>query len=179
MALRIVARRRSCSAHFLEDGRCGIARDDRHGNNDAACCFDLFPADDLIAGPIAALDKHVGEKCGNDFARRGLAENHDAVHALKRGKNFRAFVFWKNRPTRAFEFSDARVAIDANDKRFAEGAGLFEALNVTGMEQVKAAVGENDAASIAFLAAKPQNRFLYAENARMQKFSPRSDGQVA
>jgi hypothetical protein len=31
------------------------------------------------------------------------------------------------------------------------------------MKQVKAAVGENDAAAIAFVAAKPQNRFLQCQ----------------
>jgi hypothetical protein len=31
---------------------------------------------------------------------------------------------------------------------------------VAGMEQVKATIGEDDAATVAFLAAKPQNRFL-------------------
>jgi len=39
------------------------------------------------------------------------------------------------------------------------------------MKQIEAAVGKDDAAAIAFLAAKPQNRFLHAENARMQKIS--------
>jgi hypothetical protein len=40
------------------------------------------------------------------------------------------------------------------------------------MEDVEAAVGKNDATSVAFLAAKPQNRFVQSEYRRMtQAFS--------
>ena len=43
------------------------------------------------------------------------------------------------------------------------------------MKQVKAAVGEDDAAAVAFLAAKPQNRFLECQNRRIQKVSIRPE----
>jgi hypothetical protein len=39
------------------------------------------------------------------------------------------------------------------------------------MKQVKAAVGENDAAAVAFVASKPQNRFVQSENCRIQRVS--------
>jgi hypothetical protein len=43
---------------------------------------------------------------------------------------------------------------------------------VARMEHVEAAVGENDATSVAFLAAKPQNRFVQSQYRRMsQRFS--------
>jgi hypothetical protein len=44
---------------------------------------------------------------------------------------------------------------------------LFEAANVAGMEDVEAAIGEHNAATVAFLTAKPQNRFVQSENRRM------------
>jgi hypothetical protein len=40
------------------------------------------------------------------------------------------------------------------------------------MKQVKAAVGENDAAAVAFLPAKPQNRLLKCQDSRIQRISP-------
>ena len=46
---------------------------------------------------------------------------------------------------------------------------------MAGMKQIKATVGEYHT-TIAFLAAKPQNRFLHAENTRMQEISP---GRIA
>jgi hypothetical protein len=39
------------------------------------------------------------------------------------------------------------------------------------MKQVKAAVGEDDAAAVAFVAAKPQNRFLQCKDCRIQRVS--------
>jgi hypothetical protein len=45
------------------------------------------------------------------------------------------------------------------------------------MKQVKAAVGEDDAATVAFLAAKPHNRFLKCQCCRMQRVSMRAGKQ--
>jgi hypothetical protein len=42
------------------------------------------------------------------------------------------------------------------------------------MQQVKAAVGENEATAVAFLAAKPQNRFLQREDRTAQRVSMRA-----
>jgi len=35
---------------------------------------------------------------------------------------------------------------------------------VAGVEQIKTAIGENDAAAVAFLTAKPHNRFLKCQD---------------
>ncbi len=75
-------------------------------------------------------------------------------------------LFWNQRAACAFQLAHAGVAIHADDERVAEIAGLLEAANVAGMQHVEAAVGENDAASVAFLAAKPQNRFVQSEYRR-------------
>jgi hypothetical protein len=45
---------------------------------------------------------------------------------------------------------------------------------MAGMQQVKAAVGENEAAAVAFLTAKPQNRFLQREDRTVQRVSMRA-----
>jgi hypothetical protein len=179
MALRIVSRWRSSGAHFIEDGGCRISRHDRNGNDAPTCSLDLFPADNLIAGPVAAFDEHVRKQRADDFAWSWLVENNDGVHTFERGKNFRALEFRKNRTAGAFEFADASVAVDPDNERITKRASLLEALNVAWVKQVEAAVRKDDDAPIAFLAAKPQNHFLHAENARMQKLSPRSDGKFA
>jgi len=46
---------------------------------------------------------------------------------------------------------------------------------MAGMEQIKTAVGEDDAAAVAFLAAKPQNRFLKCQDCRLQRVSMRAE----
>src|SRR5205823_12615570 len=62
--------------------------------------------------------------------------------------------------TFAFQLTYTRVAVQSNDEHISQRARQFQATNVPGMKEVKAAVGEDDAAAVAFLAAKPQNRFL-------------------
>ena len=49
---------------------------------------------------------------------------------------------------------------------------MLQAADVAGVKQVEAAVGEHDAAAVAFLAAKPQNRLLQSEDG-IQKVSVR------
>jgi hypothetical protein len=43
------------------------------------------------------------------------------------------------------------------------------------MKQIKAAVREDDDAAVAFLAAKPQNRFLECQDCRVQRVSMRAE----
>jgi hypothetical protein len=73
----------------------------------------------------------------------------------------------------AFEVFDTGVAIPADDQRFAQAARLLQAANMAGVEQIEAAVGEDDAAAIAFPAAKPQNRLLQCEDG-IQRVSVRA-----
>jgi hypothetical protein len=56
--------------------------------------------------------------------------------------------------------ANTRVTIEPDNQHVTQLASQFEAAKMAGMKQVKAAVGEDDAAPIAFVAAKPQNRFF-------------------
>jgi hypothetical protein len=47
------------------------------------------------------------------------------------------------------------------------------------MQQIETAIGEDDAAAVAFLAAKPQNRFLESKNLRVQRNSMKSHAKTA
>ncbi len=143
VASGILVRRRTSGAHLCQYGGGGIAFDNRNGNNAAAGGFDFFPADNLIPGPIAAFDEYIGQKRGDDFARRQFVENDDGVHTLEGRKNFCSFELRQNGPARAFQFAHAGIAVDANDKGIAKGASLFEALNMSRMQKVEAAIGEN------------------------------------
>jgi len=165
---------RTGSAHFRKNRGRGISGNDWHGNDAPAGGFNFFPADDLIAGPVAAFDENVGQQRGDGFARSEFLKNDDGVHTFEGREDFRAFEFRQDRATRAFQFADARVAVDTDDERVAKRARLFQALNVARMQKVEAAVRKDDAAAVAFLAAKPQNRFLDGQNTRMQEISRRT-----
>ena len=93
---------------------------------------------------------------------RGVSsiENHHCVDAFECRKDFSAFVLRDQRSALAFELANAGVAINANDEHIAKLACLLERSNVPWMQHIETAVCENDAASVAFLAAKPQNRFV-------------------
>jgi len=50
---------------------------------------------------------------------------------------------------------------------------------VAGMQQIETAVGEDYAAAVAFLAAKPQNRFVESQNLRIQRNSMKAHVKIA
>src|SRR6266478_6067030 len=158
------ARRRNAVAYFLQDFRGGVAGHDGHRHDAAARRLHFFAANNLVSRPVATLDENVGKQSGDDALRRQIVEDHDGVNALQRGENFRAFALRNHRAPLAFELIDAGVAVQADDERVAEAARLLQAADVARMQQIKAAVGEDDAASIAFPAAKPQNRLLQCED---------------
>ncbi len=160
MASGFHARGGSAFADLSKNFRGGIARDHRNGNNTAASGFHFFASDDLVARPVAAFYKHIGKEAGDDFARCGLVENHNRVHGFERGEDFGTLAFRQDWTAGAFQLANAGVTVETDNQRVSESAGLLEAADVAGMQQIEAAVGEDNAAAVAFLAAKPQNRFL-------------------
>jgi hypothetical protein len=158
-------------SNFSQNGSRGIARHDGNGDDAAAGGFHFFATDDLIAGPITAFYEDVREKRGNQFARRRRVEDHHGVDALQRHEDFRALALRDDRTAFAFQLPHAGVAIEPDDERITQFARQLQAADVAGVQQVEAAVGKNDAAAVAFLAAKPQNRFLERQDRWMQRVS--------
>jgi hypothetical protein len=151
-------------SNFSQDGGCGIAGHDRNGDDAAAGGFHFLATNDLIAGPIATLYEHIREKRGNQFARRWGIENHHGVYTLQRREDFRSLAFGDDRAAFAFQLADTSVTVEPDDERVTQFARLLQAANVTGMKKVEAALGENNAATVAILAAESQNRFLKRKN---------------
>jgi len=137
-----------------------VACDYVHQNHFTAGGFNLFAADDLIAGPVAAFDQNIGKQGGNGFARREFIKNHHGIHTLKAREDFSALLLGNHRTPFPFQDADTFVAIDADDERVAECARGFEQLDVAGVQQVEASVGEDDALGVAFRGGKPQNNFF-------------------
>src|ERR1700739_243170 len=76
------ARRRNAVADFVQYFGGGVAGHHGHRYDAAASRLHLFAADNLITGPIATFDEHVGEQSRDDALRRQVVENHYAVNAL-------------------------------------------------------------------------------------------------
>jgi alkylhydroperoxidase family enzyme len=173
------ARGTSAFADLSEDGRGGVTRDYGNGNDAAASGFYFFAADDLIAGPVAAFYQHIRKQAGDEFLWRQIIENHDRVDAFQRSENFGTFAFRQERTPGAFQLADTGITVEANDERIPETASLLEAADVPGVQQIETAVGENDLAAVAFLAAKPQNRLLKSQNLRIQRDSMNARAKTA
>src|SRR5712692_7884605 len=160
-------------ADFFQDFGGGVAGDHRSRDDASAGSFHFFAPDDLVVGPIAALDEHVGKQARDDFARSQVVKNDDGVDGFEGGEDFRALAFGNNRAALALELANAGVAVEADNQDVAQSAGLLETADVAGMQQVEAAVGEDEAAAVAFCGSKPQNRLLKCED-RIQRISMRA-----
>jgi len=165
-------------ADFLQNLGCRIAGDDRNGYNTAAGGFDFLPANDLVAGPVVTLDQNVGKEPGNHFTRGQSVEDDDSINAFERGEDFRAFAFDDDGTPFALQLPYACIAVQSDDQSVTQFARQLEDANVPRMEEIKAAVCKNDPAAVAFLAAKPQNRFVESEHCGVQGISKREQLQV-
>jgi hypothetical protein len=163
--------------NFLQHGAGRIAGDNGDGNDAASGRFHFFAAHDLVAGPIAAFCQDVGEQARNEFAGSEVIENHDGIHTFQGRENFGTLAFGDDGTAFALELPHAGITVQPDDERVSPFARQLQAADVAGMQQVEAAVGENDAATVAFLAAKPQNRFLKSEDGRVQRISMEARGK--
>ena len=165
------ARGRNALADSSQNFRRRITGNEGDRKDAAAGGLDFFPAHDLISGPVAALHQHIGEQPRDNFPRRDLIENDNRIHALERGENLCPLARRQDRPTLPFQLAHACVTIQADDQGVTKLASLFENTDVARMQQIEAAIGENDAAAVAFRGAKPHNRFLQSQNRRWQSIS--------
>ena len=97
---------------------------------------------------------------------------------LERRENFGALAFRQNGTAFAFQSTHAGVAIETDDQRITQSASLFEAADMPRMQQIEATIGEDDTAAVAFLAAKPHNRFLKSQNTRVQRNSMKAQAKT-
>jgi hypothetical protein len=140
----------------------------QHGNSNNAPTrgFDFFTANNLVYWPISTFNQYVGKQSNDDLARCGLVENNHGVHAFQSGQDFGSFIFLVRRSVCTLQICDCGVAVQADDQRIPEFTRSLQYMDVARMQDIEATVGEHHAASVAFLAAKPQNRFVQSENRR-------------
>jgi len=152
---------------------------DWKGNNATASGFDLLPANDLVVRPITTLHQHVWKEPGDHFARRQSIEYDDRIHTFQRRKDFRAFGLGEDGAPLAFQLPYTCIAVESHDQRVTQFPSLLEAADMPRMQEIKAAIGENHSPTVAFLAAKPQNRLLKCEYSRIQRISVRTQARMS
>ena len=173
------ARSARAFSDLLQNIRGRVTGHDRNGNNATAGGFDLLPANDLVVRPITTLHQHVRKEPGDHFARRQLIKYDDRIHTLQRRKDFRAFALGEDGTPLAFQLPNTCIAVESYDQRVTQFPSLLEAADVPRMQEIKAAIGENHSATVAFIAAKPQNRLLKSEYSRVQRISMRTQERMS
>ena len=126
-----------------------------NGDDPAAVPFDDRLADDRVRLPVAALDEDVRPQAANERQRRIVVEHGDVVDGLHRCEQGHATVLVHDRPGRAFQAPDRCVAVDCDDQDVAARLGLRQRVDVADVQQVEAAVGEDDGLSLAPEAGQP------------------------
>src|SRR6266540_237768 len=85
----------------------------------------LVAPDDPVEVPIAALDQHVGQQRGDDFARRRPVEDRHVINAIERGHHFGALVLVEDRALLAFQLAHRTVAVERDYQRVSEPPRLL------------------------------------------------------
>jgi hypothetical protein len=102
---------------------------------------------------------------------RQFIEYDDRVHALQRRKDFGTFTLSDDGAPLTFQLPHARIGVQPNDQRVTQFPRLFQAADMPRMQKIKTAICENYSPAVAFIPAKPQNRFLKCEHCRVQRIS--------
>lgn len=144
---KIANRRRShkrlAGEDLLNDAGGGVAGFERERHYLSTDGFDLLAAGDEV-GPVGSFDEDVGEQFGDEIAGGVFIEEGDGIDGLKGGGEGGAVAFGDDGAVGAFQALDARVGVEGENEHVAEGTGGFKKADVAGVEDVVAAVGEDD-----------------------------------
>ena len=105
----------------------------------------LLGADHGVERVVRAFDQEVRAELRHQREGRILLEDANEIDGGKAGEHGSARRLGLHRAACALEPPDARVAVEADDEPVAGRAGLLEQVDVAGMEEIEAAVGEADA----------------------------------
>jgi len=101
-------------------------------------------------GPIGALHKHVRQKGRHQWLGCLLIKKSYSVDRQKSLSDFCAFSLVEQRARLAFHPAHAGIGIEREHQNIPQGAGLFEEPDMARMQQVVAAVGEDDGLTLLF-----------------------------
>src|SRR3954468_4292544 len=110
--------------------------------------LDDLMADDLLAGVIAPLDQRTRLDAGDQVDRRIFIENNDEIDGFERRQHFRTRSLVLNGAIGALQPPYRSVAVQPHDQAVAGGARRCQHLDVAGMQDVEAAIGEADALAL-------------------------------
>ena len=98
----------------------------------------------VLDGVVAALDENIGTKDADELEWGVFFEQHDGVDGGEGGHDAGAFALTDDGPGGPFEAADGAVGVEAEDEFRAETAAVLEQGDVADVEEIEAAVGEDD-----------------------------------
>ncbi len=119
----------------------GIAYDD----NSSAAGQDFVALGNAFHRVIGALGMKIWMNFTNDGAHVFFGKNNDSVNILQRGQNLGALGLRHHRPSLALQGAHGSVAVHRDNHSAPEFASRMQIAYMADMEQIEAAVGENDA----------------------------------
>ncbi len=151
---RCARRTRATISVVLLPASCGAS------TNAPAMRFDDIPFGQFLDPVLRALDVNVGRDAIEQHFGRALAEADDDVDAAQRRQHGRAIAERRERPFGSLERTHGFIAVEADDERVALRARPRQVVHVTGVQQIEAAVGEDDHAGRRRLARRATRRRL-------------------
>jgi hypothetical protein len=134
----------------------------------ASARFDHISTDNGIGRPISAFDEHIRLECGDDFVGRVLIEDYARVHDGESRKEFGAFGLGCDRAARSLVRTNRSIRVDADDERVAFLPGGGEIADVSRVQEIEHAVGEDDNVAFGAECADESCRFSDREHSPHQ-----------
>src|SRR5215213_10050579 len=98
-----------------------------------------------VFGVVGAFRVDVGAEGEQEFGDGRLVEDRDVVHGAQGGDDLGALSFGDEGAPLAFEAPHLLVRVDADDEQVAQTLRRLKVADVPDVQQVEAAVGEDDA----------------------------------
>ena len=123
-----------------------MPRGDGHNHHAPTASAHNVRTDHCIRAVVAALDDDIGLQSSHDFERRVLAEHDNSVDAFQAGENERPFRLRSHRTRRTLESAHRGIAVHANDEPVPCPPRGHQHVDMTGVQEIEDAVGEDDGA---------------------------------
>src|SRR6516165_11073197 len=143
---RLAGLQRARLAHDLARAEAGEKINEDHL---AAIGFDQLAAHDFIPSVVSAFHENLRTHVPDQLDRRILLEHDNQIDRLDRGEHLGARMLVLHRPVLALQPRDRCVAVQADHQPVAGRVGFGQELDMAGMQDIEAAVGEADAKSAA------------------------------
>lgn len=128
----------------------------------AVALYDIaFRHGTAAIGILFALAMDLGLQTSQRCRRLSLVEHNDVVHHFERREHFRPILLAHQRPTRTFELSRARIAVDADDENIAQSFRIAQTADVSGMQQIENAIRPDDRLALCTPFGAHGNKFVH------------------